>query len=70
MNIEEGKRLLIEIVDRHIEDEISRGTFKKIITESGGVPVRGILEEIRPLNTTEYSEEEKEIIDDLLYFFG
>ncbi|AKV08154.1 hypothetical protein [Pseudomonas fluorescens] len=34
------------------------------------VPIRGVLEDIRRFNNVQFTQEELELIDDLLYMYG
>ncbi len=34
------------------------------------VPIRGVLEDIRRFNNVQFTQEELELIDDLLYLYG
>jgi hypothetical protein len=34
------------------------------------VPIRGVLEDIRRYNKVQYTQQELELIDDLLYMYG
>ncbi|WP_155407665.1 hypothetical protein [Pluralibacter gergoviae] len=71
MNIEQGNYILLNLAVKYIEDVELIYEIKKIISSPPPrVAIRGIFELINKNKTKEFTAEDKEMFDDLFYFFG
>ncbi|WLG42761.1 hypothetical protein [Pseudomonas sp. FP1740] len=63
---------LKELIEKYLK---GRGPdYERLIeivqNPSRQVPIRGVLEDIRRFNTVQFTQQELELIDDLLYVYG
>lgn len=72
MTDDQARKMLENLTKKYLPGSPEHDRLIKVINDKSrpGLPVRGILEEIRNYKTGEYTEYEKEMIDDLLYMFG
>ncbi len=68
----EAREALKELIEKYLR-EID-ADFDRLIEithdPSRQVPIRGVLEAIRRYNNAQYSQQEFELIDELLYMYG
>lgn len=71
MNIEQGNNVLLKLSGKYLEDIEIICEIKKIISSPPPrVAIRGVFELINRNKVREFSVEDKEVIDELFYFFG
>ncbi len=68
----EARLELGKLVKKYVSDLSEQDRLISVIEDKNrpGLPVRGVLESIRKFKIQEYSDQEKELIDDLIYMFG
>jgi hypothetical protein len=72
MNKKEASKKLIYLLEKYHSDEIEKQKLIDIINEVSrpGLPIRGVLEDLRIHKIQEISDVDAQIVDDLLYFYG
>ncbi|BFM48203.1 hypothetical protein [Marinomonas sp. THO17] len=72
MNEEQAQYALIGLVNKYLTSDPEIDNILKIINDKSrpGLPIRGVLEKIKKYRTIEYSELDKDIIEELLYLYG
>ncbi len=72
MNDDQARRVMIDLVNRYLSSDPEKNDLIDIIKDKSrpGLPIRGVLENMRQYRTTDYSESDKELIEDLLYMYG
>ena len=72
MNDDQARKELRGLAKRYLYGSPDYDRLIKVINDKSrpGLPIRGILEEIRKYNPGEYTDDEEELINDLLYMFG
>lgn len=60
------------LIASYLGDDPEKDRLMSVVRDTSrpGLPVKGVLEHMRKYRKKEYSEEDKETIDDLIYFFG
>ena len=73
MDVDEGRKKLTQLVERYVDDREQVIRLREsIYSEPPRVPVRGIIEEMtsKKLMKHPLSQQDKELLDELFYFFG
>ncbi|VVM51292.1 hypothetical protein PS684_03330 [Pseudomonas fluorescens] len=68
----EARVALKELIEKHLKDrDPDYDRLIEIVQDpSRQVPIRGVLEDIRRYNKVQYTQQDLELIDDLLYMYG
>lgn len=72
MNENQARLELIALAKKYLQADPELPKLINIINDRTrpGLPVRGILESIREHRTIDISDEDKEIIEELIYLYG
>ncbi|SMF14083.1 hypothetical protein SAMN02745866_00905 [Alteromonadaceae bacterium Bs31] len=72
MTDDEAKQELENLAKKYLVGSPDYDRLIDVINDKSrpGLPVRGILEEIGKYESCEFTEDEKNLIEDLLYMFG
>jgi len=72
MNEEEARNILIDLANRYLSCDPELNSLLKVIQDKSrpGLPVRGVLESMKKHQTIEYLDQDKKIIEELLYLYG
>lgn len=72
MNDEESRKALENIAYKYLQDDPDLPYLIEIINDRSrpGLPIRGVLENIRIRRKIEISEADREIIEELIYLYG
>ncbi|MGY4663429.1 hypothetical protein PUP49_12625 [Pseudomonas chlororaphis] len=68
----QARLALKELIEKHLKggDPDYVRLIEIVLDPSRQVPIRGMLEDIRRYNKAQYTKQELELIDDLLYMYG
>lgn len=68
----EARVALKELIEKYLKgrDPDFDRLIEIVQNPSRQVPIRGVLEDIRRYNKVQYTQQELELIDDLLYMYG
>jgi hypothetical protein len=68
----EARVALKELIEKYLKvrDPDYDRLIEIVQDPSRQVPIRGVLEDIRRYNKVQYTQQELELIDDLLYMYG
>ena len=72
MSEDQARCALVDLVNKYLSSDPEINRLLKVINDKSrpGLPVRGVLESMREYRTIEYSELDKEAIEELLYLYG
>ncbi|QUX96779.1 hypothetical protein C0J08_15855 [Marinomonas sp. CT5] len=74
MSEDQARYALVELVNTYLSSDPEINNLLKKINDNSKLglplPIRGVLESMREYRTIEYSELDKEIIEELLYLYG
>ena len=68
----EAREALIDLAKKYLADDPDLSNLIDIINDRSrpGLPVRGVLESMRSFRKIEYSDADKELIEELIYLYG
>jgi len=69
---EQAREILIDLANRYLSCDPELKSLLEIIEDKSrpGLPVRGMLESMKKYITIEYLEQDKKVIEELLYLYG
>lgn len=69
---DEARKELEKLAKKYLQNDPDLQNLVNVINDKSrpGLPVRGVLESIRVQKVGEYTAQEKELIEDLIYLFG
>jgi hypothetical protein len=72
MTEDEARLNLENIVRKYLQKSPKLDEFINIVRDKNrpGLPIRGILEEMRKYRDTDYSKEDQDVIKELMYLYG
>ncbi len=72
MTDDEARKALEDLTIKHLKETPDFDSLIEIIRDNKrpGLPVRGILESMRHHRKTEYTQHDKDIIEELIYLYG
>ncbi|MCD5989291.1 hypothetical protein K3169_09540 [Pseudomonas phytophila] len=68
----QARASLIELIEKYLKgvDSDYDRLIEIVRNPSRQIPIRGVLEGIRRYNKVQYTKQELELVDELLYMFG
>jgi hypothetical protein len=72
MTEDQARQAMLNLVDTYLASDPDKNNLIDVINNRSrpGLPIRGVLESMRKYRAIEYSESDKELIEDLLYMYG
>jgi len=72
MSKEQARNILVDLANKYLSCDPELKSLLKIIKDKSrpGLPVRGVLESMKKYRTIEYLEQDKKVIEELLYLYG